>query len=104
MDMNEFRSRTIGSGAPPPEGMNSALQALWYLARGEWDAAHACVQSRNDRDGAWVHAHVHRVEGDLRNAAHWYQRAERPPSRSSLDKEWEEIAAELLAAGSATGS
>lgn len=87
-----------GSGRAPPEGLNLALRALWHLARGEWDAAHACAQRQSGRDGAWVHAHLHRVEGDLANAGYWYRRAERPPADSPLDAEWEEIATVLLAA------
>ena len=50
------------------------------------------------RDGCWVHAHLHRVEGDLANAGYWYRRADRPASEAALDAEWEEIAAALLAA------
>ena len=96
MDAREFRVRATGSGTEPPGGLSPALKALWHLARGEWDAAHGCAQNRNDRDGAWVHAHVHRVEGDLANANYWYRRAERPPSEASLDDEWEAIATALL--------
>ena len=85
------------AGPEPPDGLSHALRALWHLARGEWDAAHACAQRQPGRDGAWVHAHLHRVEGDLANAGYWYRRAERPPADSPLDEEWEEIASALLA-------
>ena len=96
MDVNEFRASA--SDARPPDGLSPALMALWHLARGEWDSAHGHAQSDGSRDGAWVHAHLHRVEGDLANAGYWYRRADRPPCEASLDDEWEEIAAALLAA------
>ena len=86
-----------GAGPEPSDGLSPALRALWHLARGEWDAAHTCAQREPGPDGAWVHAHLHRVEGDLANAGYWYRRAERPPADSPLDEEWEEIAAALLA-------
>ena len=98
MDANEFRAAATGAGtdARPPAGLSPALAALWHLARDEWDAAHHAAQSDRSRDGSWVHAHLHRVEGDLANAGYWYRRAERPASEAALDAEWEEIAAALL--------
>ena len=96
MDVKEFRDSA--SGAEPPAGLGPALMALWHLARDEWDAAHGCAQGDSGRDGCWVHAHLHRMEGDRANAGYWYRRADRPPSEASLDDEWEEIAAVLLAA------
>ena len=82
--------------AKPPEGLSPALRALWHLARDEWDAAHGAAQSDGSRDGAWVHAHLHRVEGDLANAGYWYRRADRPASEAPLADEWEDLAAALL--------
>ena len=96
MDAGEFRAWATRAGMEPPDRLSPALKTLWYLARGEWDAAHRCAQSRNDRDGAWVHAHVHRVEGDSANANYWYRRAERSPPEVPLDDEWEAIATALL--------
>ena len=103
MDANEFRAAATGAGAEakPPAELSPALAALWHLARDEWDAAHHAAQSDRSRDGSWVHAHLHRVEGDLANAGYWYRRAERPASEAALDAEWEEIAAALLAAAAA---
>lgn len=100
MDVNEFRAAAKGAGAEAkaPADLGPALAALWHLARGEWDAAHGCAQSDGGRDGSWVHAHLHRVEGDLANAGYWYRRANLPASEASLDDEWEEIATALLAA------
>ena len=99
MDAKEFKAAARGAaGEAAPGGLSGALAALWHLARDEWDAAHGAAQSDDSRDGAWVHAHLHRVEGDLANAGYWYRRADRPASEAPLDVEWEEIAAALLAA------
>jgi hypothetical protein len=73
-----------------------ALDALWWAARGNWERAHAIIQDEDGRDAAWVHAYLHRVEGDLGNAAYWYRRASRAPASGPLDAEWENIAAALL--------
>ncbi len=54
----------------PPAGLTPALRALWHERRGDWDAAHRLAQAEDDRDGAWVHAYLHRVEGDHANAAY----------------------------------
>lgn len=74
------------------------LQALAADARGDWDEAHTLCQRARNRDGDWVHAYLHRKEGDEGNAWYWYSQAERPmPGREvSLDAEWAQIAAELL--------
>lgn len=72
------------------------LAALWWAARGEWERAHEAAQADEGRDAAWVHAYLHRVEGDGENAAYWYARAGRVVARGGLDEEWEEIA-EVLA-------
>ncbi len=82
--------------AAAPAGTSSALQALWREAKGEWHAAHELAQAQDDAVGAWVHAYLHRVEGDLPNAGYWYRRAERPASEKPLAVEWEEIARALL--------
>ncbi len=80
-----------------PADLSSALQALWQDANDHWDEAHRLAQKEDDRAGAWVHAYLHRKEGDPTNAAYWYRRAARPVSSLSLDEEWREIAEALLA-------
>ena len=80
----------------PPAGASGPLTALWHLARGDWEKAHALVMDDGSRAAAWVHAHLHRVEGDEANADYWYGRAGKPASRAPLDAEWDEIAAALL--------
>jgi hypothetical protein len=94
MTLAEFKRTT--SRARPPDGLGPALIALWHDAHGDWDAAHATAQDVNDASGAWVHAYLHRKEGDLGNAAYWYRRANKPESHDSLDAEWERIVTELL--------
>ena len=95
MDLEAFKQSL--SAEAPPSGLSQALQGLWHQGRGEWDAAHGCAQAQSDEEGAWVHAHLHRVEGDLPNARYWYRRAGRPESSAPLDQEWSEIVAALLA-------
>jgi hypothetical protein len=77
-------------------GYELTLQALWHDARGDWARAHELAQADAGRDGAWVHAYLHRKEGDAGNAAYWYARAGRPVFRGTLDAEWAAITAELL--------
>src|SRR4051794_34654279 len=81
-----------------PEGLAPPLAALWHAGRGEWDAAHAMVQDQGDADSAWVHAHLHRQEGDLGNAAYWYRRAGKPIASAAIGEEWATIADALLKA------
>ena len=94
MDITAFKATL--SADSPPEGLSLAVQALWQVAKGDWDQAHKLAQDQDDGAGAWVHAHLHRVEGDLRNAGHWYRKANREVSKAPLPKEWDEIAAALL--------
>lgn len=64
----------------PPAGWCRALRALWYQGKGDWDRAHQLAQAQDDAEGAWVHAHLHRAEGEVGNARYWYRRAGREPS------------------------
>lgn len=80
-----------------PGDLAPALRALWWAARDEWERAHAIVMDEADASAAWVHAYLHRVEGDLGNAAYWYRRAGRPVAAGALAAEWDAIAAALLA-------
>ena len=80
----------------PPLAVSCALQALWQDAKGNWDKAHALAQSQHDSAGAWVHAYLHRKEGNTSNAAYWYRRAGQVMPQVSLEDEWEQIASALL--------
>ncbi len=86
------------SAPQPPPSLSPALTALWYDARGDWDRAHQRAQDDAGAEGAWVHAYLHRKEGDPDNAAYWYRRAGRsgPAATLPLPEEWRAIAAELL--------
>ncbi len=83
----------------PPPGCGAPLSGLWWARREDWDAAHRLVQDEAGADAAWVHAWLHRVEGDAGNAGYWYCRAGRPAVRGSLDAEWRAIAEAQLARG-----
>ncbi|HEX7070976.1 MAG TPA: hypothetical protein VF190_09230 [Rhodothermales bacterium] len=86
--------RSIREGSEP--ALSPSLRALWLDARGSWDAAHEAVQDDESREAAWVHAYLHRKEGDNGNARYWYARAQRTPSTASLSDEWDQIVAALL--------
>jgi hypothetical protein len=81
----------------PASDLAPPLTALWWAAKGSWDKAHKLVQDEDTADAAWVHAYLHRVEGDLGNADYWYRRAGKPAAKDSLEVEWERIVSALLA-------
>ena len=94
MDERDFeaavQSGSLPAGAPP------LVRALWHEARGEWDRAHAIAQADDGPDGAWVHAYLHRAEGDLGNAGYWYRRAGRRATEGPLADERAAIVQALL--------
>ncbi len=81
----------------PPAHLSPALAALWRAGKGDWDGAHELAQSDEGGEGDWVHAFLHRKEGDAGNAGYWYRRARKPVCRTTFEAEWEEIATALLA-------
>ncbi len=83
------------AAAAPVQGLAPPLAALWWAAKGDWDAAHKIVQDEDTADAAWVHAYLHRVEGDLGNAGYWYRRSGKPAAKDSLEAEWERIVSAL---------
>lgn len=91
----EFRE-SLEADAPPP-GLTAALEALWWDAKGDWTRAHERAMAAEDREAAWVHAYLHRKEGDFSNAAYWYRRAGHPVCEGTLESEWEAISFALLA-------
>ena len=94
MDLTGFRATV--TQAEPPAGLSLPLQTLWWEAKGDWKKAHECAQNDESQDGSAVHAYLHRVEGDLRNAGHWYSRAGRTPRTDGLAAEWEALTIEML--------
>src|SRR3954464_11273736 len=93
MEIGEFKT-SIEQSAPPD--LAAPLQGLWWAANGEWDRAHKVVQDEQSADAAWVHAYLHRVEGDLPNARYWYGQARRPAATNSLAEEWDAIVVALI--------
>jgi hypothetical protein len=87
---------TLSQPAPPP-GLPPLVRALWLDAHGDWDGAHKIAQDDPSPEGPWVHAYLHRKEGDAGNAAYWYGQAARPVARTTLENEWRAIAEALLA-------
>jgi hypothetical protein len=83
------------SDETPESGLAPPLAALWWAAKGDWDAAHKIVQDESDANSAWVHAYLHRVEGDLSNAGYWYRQAGQPAAKDTLESEWERILSAL---------
>ena len=84
------------SGAAPASGISPPLLALWWAAKGDWDKAHALVQDEEGADAAWVHAYLHRVEGDPGNAGYWYRRAGQPVATGPVEAEWDRIVLALV--------
>ena len=96
MTLAEFK-RSL-SRARPPAGLAPALAGLWWAGKDNWTKAHEIVMDESGKDCAWVHAYLHRVEGDLDNARYWYREAGKPAASGPLPPEWEGIVRALLAA------
>jgi hypothetical protein len=94
MDLSQFTAALKADA--PPAGSSKVLEALWYAGKNEWSEAHAIAKDIESKEGYWVHAYLHRQEGDLGNANYWYRRADKTMSLNSLEKEWEEIVTALL--------
>ena len=94
MTLDEFR--TSLSDDEPPRELSLALAGLWWNAKGDWKRAHESAQQDEGPAGSWVHAYLHRKEGDSSNAGYWYSRAQKVPSKSSLEQEWLAITDALL--------
>jgi hypothetical protein len=92
--ITDFKSSLSGS-APAPD-LSPPLAALWWAAKGDWGRAHAIVQDEKGVDAAWVHAYLHRVEGDLGNAGYWYRRAGQPVASGPVEAERDQIVSALL--------
>jgi len=97
MSFEDLRT-SVRDDPSPPATLSEALKALWHDARGDWNKAHTWAQEDEGRDGSWVHAYLHRKEGDRANAGYWYAKASRPmPAAAvSLETEWADIARALL--------
>jgi len=83
----------------PSGGLSDQLKSLWYDGKGDWDQAHAQVDHLSDLASAWVHAYLHRKEGDIWNADYWYSKAQKKRPNLSLDEEWEQLVLHFLGRG-----
>ncbi|TLV01249.1 hypothetical protein [Dyadobacter luticola] len=95
MTYEEFKESLAQSS--PPKGISVLLEALWYDAKGNWEAAHNIAQSsEGTRDYDHLHAYLHRVEGDTWNAGYWYRRSGKEVFKGTLQEEWESLAQSFL--------
>lgn len=95
MTLEDFKQSL--SDSKPPAGLRGGFLGLWWDAKGNWERAHECAQEDASPAGSWVHAYLHRKEGDASNAAYWYSRAQQPVCRESLESEWLSIVRTLVA-------
>lgn len=91
----ELESAAMAKRALPADA-DPVVRALWHDATGDWAGAHEVVQDIESPEAAWIHAYLHRKEGDLSNARYWYRRAGRPAASGPLADEWRAIAQALL--------
>ncbi len=94
MDLSSFQESL--SGDQPLQNASVYLKALWYDAKDKWDNAHKLIQDVDDKNAAWIHAYLHRKEGDIANADYWYSRAGKKRPSVSLKEEWEQIVTSLV--------
>ena len=93
-NFSEFET-TLGLDEPPKE-WPVELRSLWYDAKGDWHAAHGLVDHLNNTMAKWVHAYLHRKEGDEWNAGYWYRQAGRPFCTHTLNHELQQLVEEIL--------
>ncbi len=94
MRFEEFQKTLTSS--KPADNLSDYLLSLWYDAKGDWNKAHLLIQDTENKKAAWIHAYLHRKEGDIGNADYWYQRAGKNRPTSSLQDEWENIVKAFL--------
>ena len=94
MDFDVFKQSLTAK--TPPANSNVYLQSLWYDAKGDWEQAHTLIQDVEGKQAAWIHAHLHRCEGDVWNANYWYTKAAQRMPGYSFEQEWEEIVKAML--------
>ena len=97
MTLSEF-TESISKAGSPNASPSLPLQALWWDAKGDWNKAHEVCQAAGSMDGDWVHAYLHRKEGDLGNASYWYSRSRQPVFKGSLEDEWAALTENFLSA------
>ena len=75
----------------PSDKLAEIHLAIWYAVKDNWDMAHKIVQDINTKTASWIHAYLHRVEGDIGNAQYWYNRAKKESSSESFETELNDI-------------
>ncbi len=94
VNLEEFNS-TLNAAKPPVEWPNY-IQALWWACKEDWHTAHNLVDQSTDLKSKWIHAHLHRVEGDQWNANYWYRQANKSMPITSFKEERTAILSTLL--------
>ena len=84
------------SKSSPPSTISKHLESLWYDGKGDWEQSHNIIQDINDSKASWIHAYLHRKEGDIWNADYWYNQAGKKRPATSLEEEWEEIVRKII--------
>jgi len=90
-----YFNKSLNSDKPHAEA-SVYLKALWHDAKGNWNEAHELIQDLPDKNASWIHAYLHRKEGDLFNADYWYSKAGRRRPSLSLEEEWKQLVTSLL--------
>lgn len=94
MTLDEFRSTLSRDAAP--DALSPPLKAMWEDGKGKWSTAHSIAQEIENDTGSWIHAYLHRKEGQPGNASYWYRRAKQPIAIDTLEEEWARIVTALL--------
>ena len=94
MTFDQFKQSL--SKSSPPSDISKYLESLWYDAKGDWERSHTIIQDINDHNASWIHAYLHRKEGDTWNADYWYSRAGKTRPAITLEAEWEEIVRQMI--------
>ena len=94
MTFDQFKQSL--SKSSPPSDISKYLESLWYDAKGNWEQSHTIIQDINDNTASWIHAYLHRKEGDIWNADYWYNRAGKTRPAITLEAEWEDIVKQMI--------
>lgn len=94
MDIIELKESLVNN--TPPPNTSVYVKALWYDAKDNWNQAHELIQNISDKNGSWLHAYLHRKEGNTGNADYWYAKAGKKRPSATLSEEWEQIVTEFL--------
>lgn len=94
MTLSSFKESLLQND--PPQNASVYLKALWYDAKGQWEQSHKLIQDVDDVSASWIHAYLHRKEGDTANADYWYRHAGKKRPSVSLEEEWVTIVTALI--------